>query len=252
MVSEVNVAVPAGPGVEAGMVVLGEVGEPYRRLRIVIAQTEARAIQAAWTGVVPARPSTWDLFVSAIASLEGRLDRAVIASVVEDRHFFANLELERDGERRTLVCRPSDAVAVALRAYGMEMYATTEVMDTAGLAEDGTKYGPYVKPEAPPGPAASPEETLTEEAGVAEETPRVRGARRTRSGREPRKAASTRRAVDGASPPKARPVSAAKKTPAAKRTPATKKTSTAEEATGAPAQNTAAESPVREGTPPAP
>ena len=53
MVAEVNVAVPAGPGVEAGMVLLAEVDEPFRRLRIVIGKPEAKAIQAAWNGAIP-------------------------------------------------------------------------------------------------------------------------------------------------------------------------------------------------------
>jgi bifunctional DNase/RNase len=131
------------------MVVLGELEEPHRRLRIVIAQPEARAIQGAWTGVIPVRPSTWDLFVSAVALLEGRIDRVVITSVQEERHFFASLELERDGERRALSCRPSDGIAVALRAYGAEIYAARQVVDAVGLGPDGTRYGPYVKPEPP-------------------------------------------------------------------------------------------------------
>lgn len=214
MISEVNVAVPAGPGVEAGMVVLAEVEEPRRRLRIVIAQPEARAIQGAWTGVIPARPSTWDLFVSAVALLEGRIYRVVITSVLEDRHFFANLELERDGVRQTLSCRPSDAVAVALRAYGAEIYAARDVVDAVGLAEDGTSYGPYLKPEElSPVEELSPESLwLTAEAGLAEpgptppkEVPAEREApTRTRSGRLPRKA-SPRAAGRGAEAPRNRP-----------------------------------------------
>lgn len=183
------------------MVVLVEVDEPRRRLRIVIAQPEARAIQAAWAGAIPARPSTWDLFVSAVALLEGRIDRVVITSVLEERHFFANLELERDGERRTLACRPSDAVAVALRAYGADIYVAREVVDAVGLGEDGTLYGPYQKPEAPvgPSPADPPPELAsapwtaeavpapTEEPGTNPAAP-ARGPGRTRSGRLPRKA----------------------------------------------------------------
>jgi hypothetical protein len=212
MVSEVNVAVPAGPGVEAGMVVLGELEEPHRRLRIVIAQPEARAIQGAWTGVIPVRPSTWDLFVSAVALLEARIDRVVITSVQEERHFFATLELERDGERRALSCRPSDAVAVALRAYGAEIYAARQVVDTVGLGLDGTRYGPYVKPE-PPVVDVLPADPPAAPPSVAESEPaaRVPPGGRTRAGRLPRKApprqAPARRAPpspDNAVPPATR------------------------------------------------
>ena len=58
------------------MVTLQEPEAPYRAVPIVIGQPEARAIQAAWTGQVQRRPSTWDLFVSAIGLLDARLDDA--------------------------------------------------------------------------------------------------------------------------------------------------------------------------------
>jgi uncharacterized protein len=132
-VSDVRVAVAAGPGVEAGMVTLTEQAPPNRTVPIVIGQPEARAIQSAWTGAVQSRPSTWDLFVSAIAVLDARLDRAVITDVEEHRHFYAVIELERAGERRVLNARPSDAIALALRAYGAEIYVSEQVMSALGM-----------------------------------------------------------------------------------------------------------------------
>jgi bifunctional DNase/RNase len=159
MVAEVNVAVPAGPGVEAGLVVLSEVELPRRRLRIIVGKAEVRAIHAAWSGQLPPRPSTWDLYVSTVALLESRVDRVVITAVEEDRHYFARLELDRGGDRRVLTCRPSDGIAIALRAYGAELYAVPEVLDRAGLGADGTPFGPYTWPESGPGapaPAAPP------------------------------------------------------------------------------------------------
>ena len=134
-VSEVRVAVPTTAGVEAGMVTLREDQAPFRSVPIVIGQPEARAIQSAWSGSVPARPSTWDLFTSAVAILDARLDRVVITAVEEGRHFYANVELERDGQRRVLSARPSDAIALALRAYGAEMYVAEQVMVDLGLGE---------------------------------------------------------------------------------------------------------------------
>jgi uncharacterized protein len=132
-VSDVRVAVASGPGVEAGLVTLREDDSPHRSVPIVIGQPEARAIQAAWTGIVQSRPSTWDLFVSAIAMLDARLDRAVITDVEEHRHFYAVIELERAGERRVLNARPSDAIALALRAYGAEIYVSEQVMSALGM-----------------------------------------------------------------------------------------------------------------------
>jgi bifunctional DNase/RNase len=134
-VSDVRTAVPTTPGVEAGMVTLREDQSPYRAVPIVIGQPEARAIQAAWSGQVQQRPSTWDLFISSVAVLDARLDRAVITAVEEGRHFYATVELERDGERRVLSARPSDAIALALRAFGAEIFVAEQVMVDLGLGE---------------------------------------------------------------------------------------------------------------------
>ena len=134
-VSEVRTAVPATPGVEAGMVTLTEEQAPYRSVAIVIGQAEARAIHAAWKGQVGRRPSTWDLFVSAVGLLDARLDRAVVTAVEEGRHFYANVEFERDGDRRVLSARPSDAIALALRSYGAEIYVAEQVLADLGLGE---------------------------------------------------------------------------------------------------------------------
>jgi bifunctional DNase/RNase len=147
---EVRTAVPSGLGVEAGLIVLQEESAPYRILRIVIGQPEARAIQAARQGAVPGRPGTWDLFVTAVAMLDGAIDRVVITGVEQERHFYAALELTQQGQRRTISCRPSDAVALAVRAPAAGIYAARRVLDEAGRLHDGTKPAP---PEPPPVPA---------------------------------------------------------------------------------------------------
>jgi bifunctional DNase/RNase len=132
-VTNVRLAVATSPGVEAGMVTLREESPPHRSLSIVIGQPEARAILTAWTGTTPSRPSTWDLLISAVAALEGRVVRAVITAVEEQRHFFATIDLERDGQQRVLSARPSDAIALVLRAYGAEMYVADAVMVAVGV-----------------------------------------------------------------------------------------------------------------------
>ncbi len=133
-VSNVRVAVATGPGVEAGMVTLREDAPPYRDLSIVIGQPEAKAILVAWTGSAPSRPSTWDLFVSTVTVLEARIVCVVINAVEEKRHFFANIELERDGQRRVLAARPSDGIALALRAPGAEIFVDESVMAEVGMS----------------------------------------------------------------------------------------------------------------------
>jgi hypothetical protein len=63
----------------------------------------------------------------------------VITAVQEERHYFAVIELEQNGERRTLSCRPSDAIALAVRAYDADIMAEPSVLDDAGVLPDGSK-----------------------------------------------------------------------------------------------------------------
>jgi bifunctional DNase/RNase len=150
-VTDVRVAVPAGNGVEAGLVVLEEVPEPHRQLHMYVGQPEARAIYASWSQTVPPRPSTWDLFISTISLLDARVDRAVINDVEEERHYFAQLVIDRaevDDPLR-LTARPSDAIALALRGYGAKLYARPHVLDDAGLLADGSHW---VRPQLDPAP----------------------------------------------------------------------------------------------------
>jgi bifunctional DNase/RNase len=146
-VVDVRPAVPAGAGVEAGMVVLQETDAPGRMLRLVIGQAEARAIQVSWQGTVPPRPSTWDLFVSTVELLGGRLQETVITAVEEERHFFASMDLAQGDVVRTITCRPSDALALALRSPGTRIMTTEEVMIAAGVLADGSKPGRIHRPE---------------------------------------------------------------------------------------------------------
>lgn len=138
------------------MVVLTEDDSPYRSLRIIIGPAETRAILAGWHGDVPGRPSTWDLFVSTVAILGARLDRVVITGVQEERHYFAQLELDQAGQRRIISCRPSDAIALAVRAYNAGIFAEPSVLAAAGVLPDGTR------PEPPSADDEEPESALAE------------------------------------------------------------------------------------------
>jgi bifunctional DNase/RNase len=131
-VADVLAAVPMGPGQESGLLVLAEKGPPHRALSIYIGQAEARAIKAGLRGEVGPRPSTWDLYLSTLAVLGGRLAHGVVDRVEEGRHFFATLEVDQGERRHLLVCRPSDAVALVVRAQGAVLYATDDVLAAAG------------------------------------------------------------------------------------------------------------------------
>jgi bifunctional DNase/RNase len=148
-IDEVRAAVPLRSGQEAGLVVLSELAPPFRALHIYIGQAEARAIQAGRRATPPPRPSTWDLFLSAVALLGARVSRAVITDVEEGRHYFARLELCHDEEQHLLACRPSDAIAVVVRVPGALLYATEEVMADAGRLGASDEVG---EPPPSPGP----------------------------------------------------------------------------------------------------
>jgi len=87
-----------------------------RSLPIVVGQFEAQAIALALEQVHLERPMTHDLLSEVIGSLTDGLESVVI-SEIQDGTFFAKLMI-RDGDSLEAVdARPSDAIALALRAH---------------------------------------------------------------------------------------------------------------------------------------
>ncbi|WP_151523412.1 bifunctional nuclease family protein [Serinicoccus kebangsaanensis] len=99
-----------------------------RYVPIWIAAPEATAIAYAQQGVEPPRPLTHDLMVTIIEALGRRLERVHITELQEGI-FFA--ELHFDGET-VLSARPSDAIALALRA-ATPILTTEELLDEVGV-----------------------------------------------------------------------------------------------------------------------
>lgn len=101
-------------------------GERY--LPIWIGQTEAAAIALEQQGVQPARPLTHDLIKDLIAALGHTLKEVRIVDLQEGT-FYADLVFDKDIR---VSARPSDSVAIALRA-GVPIYADEAVLAEAGL-----------------------------------------------------------------------------------------------------------------------
>ncbi len=112
------------------ILMLRESGGRRRMLPIYIGGPEASSIHFALEGVTPERPLTHDLFVSLFASADVELESIVITEVVGNT-YFAELHMKGSGGERVISCRPSDAVAIALRA-GVPMFATEAIMDEVG------------------------------------------------------------------------------------------------------------------------
>ena len=84
-------------------------------LPIWIGATEAMAISLALNELTPERPLTHPLLLDALAALGARVAGVTITALREGT-FYAFLELMRGAECIHLDCRPSDGIALALRA----------------------------------------------------------------------------------------------------------------------------------------
>src|SRR6185503_8821402 len=77
--------------------------------------------------IAPPRPMTHDLLRNLIVELGVQVDRVVVTSL-RDNTFFAVIEMRNsEGDRMVLDSRPSDAIALALRA-DCPIYVDMEVI----------------------------------------------------------------------------------------------------------------------------
>jgi len=107
-----------------------------RYLPIWILREQAEAIAMATAGIVPERPMTHDLMRDLLTELGVRVTRVSITEV-RDRIYHATLDLQRNGETHVISCRPSDAIALAVRVDA-PLFAADAVLEEAGilLADD--------------------------------------------------------------------------------------------------------------------
>jgi bifunctional DNase/RNase len=105
-----------------------------RYLPIWIGAWEASAIAMRLQGLAAERPLTHDLFAAALDRLGVRVERVVISELT-DETYHARIHLERDGVQVEVDARPSDALALAVRAE-VPIFAADEVLAQAALAAD--------------------------------------------------------------------------------------------------------------------
>jgi bifunctional DNase/RNase len=84
-------------------------------LPIWIGVFEANAIALRIEGVKPPRPLTHDLLHAVLGHLDAEVERVEICSLKENT-FYALIHVRRNGEITQVDARPSDAIALALRA----------------------------------------------------------------------------------------------------------------------------------------
>jgi hypothetical protein len=103
---------------------------PRRQFEIFIGAPEAASIKIALDDEITPRPLTHDLFVLALESLNVSVTRVVLTHVSSGT-YYADLVLMPDGEEVVVSSRPSDAIAIALRA-SCPIYASDELIDMVG------------------------------------------------------------------------------------------------------------------------
>ncbi|MGH9824089.1 MAG: bifunctional nuclease family protein, partial [Blastocatellia bacterium] len=98
-------------------------------LPIWIGAFEANAIAVEIEKLAPQRPTTHDLLKNIVRELGATVRRVVITDLI-DNTFFAVVEMIKDGQILLIDSRPSDAIALALRA-DCPIYVNQQVIDAS-------------------------------------------------------------------------------------------------------------------------
>ncbi|MGD0742392.1 MAG: bifunctional nuclease family protein [Acidimicrobiales bacterium] len=118
------------------VIILEEVAAPKRRLAIPIGFAEGTAIAYVLRGRPTPKPLTHELFIDVVAQLGGRVVTARVTRYAEGG-YFAEIVVAAPGRSFVVACRPSDAIALALR-QGPE---ATVVVASSLLGQLGTGGG---------------------------------------------------------------------------------------------------------------
>jgi hypothetical protein len=105
-----------------------------RYLTIWVGPYEAEAITIALQEVEVARPLTHDLLKSIFTAFNARITRIEIIKLQDDI-FYGNIVADVDGQEIRIDSRPSDAIAIAVRAH-VPILVHVDVMDAAGMSPE--------------------------------------------------------------------------------------------------------------------
>jgi bifunctional DNase/RNase len=113
-------------------VVILKAEQQERYLFIWIAPAEAYAIAIELQGTSSPRPLTHDLMKNVIEELGATITSIVISDLIDDI-FYARIVMDIDGRHVEVDARPSDAIALAVRAH-TPIYVEDSVLERAGVA----------------------------------------------------------------------------------------------------------------------
>jgi len=115
------------------VVILKEV-QADRYLPIWIGPAEADAIAIKLQGVTVPRPLTHDLLYSVIDTLGAKINFIIVNDLQNDT-FYARINVNAHEKTLDIDSRPSDAIAIAVRAKS-PIYVAEEVLEKAGIIFD--------------------------------------------------------------------------------------------------------------------
>jgi len=126
------------------LVVLKQIGSE-RYLPIWVGSYEAEAITVALQEVEMIRPLTHDLLKNVFGACNARIKRIEIVRL-QNEIFYGNIVAEVDGREVNVDSRPSDAIALSVRAH-VPILVHHSVMDEAGIVPEQDIPEESVEPE---------------------------------------------------------------------------------------------------------
>ena len=131
---EMRVAGIALDAVTRSPIVLLKDSSERRALPIFIGQDQARAIINVLEGQETPRPLTHDLMANIFDIWQLKVEKIIIHAL-KDNTFYAILSLSQGEVTKEIDCRPSDAIAIALRT-GSPIWVLEEVVADASIPVD--------------------------------------------------------------------------------------------------------------------
>ncbi|MCB0037340.1 MAG: bifunctional nuclease family protein [Anaerolineales bacterium] len=105
-----------------------------RQLPIWIGPCEAESITLELQDTEVARPLTHDLLKNVIDAMGGKVSHILI-NELKDQVFYARLYIDVDGKLMDIDCRPSDAIALAVRSK-VPVFIEEDVMNEIGITPE--------------------------------------------------------------------------------------------------------------------
>jgi len=132
-----------------------------RYLPIWIGPAEADAIAVKLQDLSVPRPLTHDLLRTVIDTLGGSVKHILVSDLQNDT-FYAKITIQSNGDSKEIDCRPSDAVALAVRVQ-VPIFVEEAVLDKAGVLLDKETGKPIPLDDADAQAGGKPPEVKEEE-----------------------------------------------------------------------------------------